>query len=238
VPGFEGSEYGRTPIRDLLHMSSGVAFGEDADGGRDLNRLWRDMVVGTPASGTIGSITQFNHRVAAPGTRYRYASIEPDVLGVVLRYATGRSLSDYLREKLWQPIGAEADATWLLDAEGFELAHFGLSAVLRDYARVGRLLAHDGAWDGKQIVPAQWMSEATTVRLQDAYLAPGNAVSNFGYGYLLWLLPGNRRAFALVGVNGQRVCIDPASKLVMVHTCLEDTSEAWLLWSALVEQFG
>src|SRR5262245_36065026 len=61
VPGFKGTEYGRTPIRDLLHMSSGVEFGEQRDGGRDLNRLWRDMVIGagTFKKGTVKSITQF-----------------------------------------------------------------------------------------------------------------------------------------------------------------------------------
>ena len=92
------------------------------------------MVAGAWISGkgTVNSIIQFNHRIAPPGTRFHYASIEPDVLGVVLRNATGKSLSDYLREKIWQPIGAEADARWMLDAEGFELAHFGFNAVLRD----------------------------------------------------------------------------------------------------------
>jgi CubicO group peptidase (beta-lactamase class C family) len=149
VPGFKGSEYGRTPIRDLLHMSSGVEFGEEREGGRDLNRLWRDMVLGTGMfqRGTLDSITQFNHRIAAPGTRFHYASIEPDVLGALLHHVLGRSLSDYLQDKLWHPIGAEADATWLVDAQGIEVAHFGFSAVLRDYARIGRLLAMDGAWD-------------------------------------------------------------------------------------------
>jgi CubicO group peptidase (beta-lactamase class C family) len=135
VDGFNSSEYGRTPIRDLLHMSSGVDFGEERDGGRDLNRLWADMVVGRSGRGTIASITQFNRRIAPAGTRFSYASIEPDVLGVVLRYATTKSLSDYFQEKVWQPIGAESDATWLVDAQGFDLAHFGFSAVLRDYAR-------------------------------------------------------------------------------------------------------
>ena len=115
---------------------------------------------------------QFNRRIAPPGTRFYYASIEPDVLGVVLRNAVNKSASDYLQEKVWQPIGAEADAAWLLDAEGFEVAHFGFNAVLRDYARLGRLFAHDGAWDGKQIIPAQWMIDATTVRPSDGYLAP------------------------------------------------------------------
>jgi len=241
VPGFKGTEYGRTPIRDLLHMSSGVDFGEARDGGRDLNRLWADMVIGASSfkKGTVNSITQFNHRIAPPGTRYHYASIESDVLGVVLYYATNESASDYLREKVWQPIGAEADATWLVDAEGLEVAHFGFNAVLRDYARLGRLLAYDGAWDGKQIIPAQWIVDSTTVRPSDAYLAPGKAMPTFGYGYLLWLLPGSKRQFAFVGQNGQRICIDPASKLVMVHTALDDMSgEVWRLWSALVEQFG
>ncbi len=152
--------------------------------------------------------------------------------------AVDKSASDYLQEKVWQPIGAEADATWLLDTEGFELAHFGFNAVLRDYARLGRLLAHDGAWQGKQIIPAQWMMDATTVRASDAYLLPGKAMRTFGYGYLLWLLPGTRRQFALVGDLGQRICVDPASKLVMVQTALETRAEVWRLWSAVVEQLS
>jgi CubicO group peptidase (beta-lactamase class C family) len=243
VPGFRDTEYGKTPIRDLLHMSSGVDFGEERDGGRDLNRLWRDMV-GGPAfgggspKGTIASIIQFNQRIAPPGTRYYYSSIEPDVLGMVLHSVVNQSASDYLHQKVWEPIGAEADATWLLDAQGFELAHFGFNAVLRDYARLGRLLAHDGAWEGKQIIPVQWMIDATTVKSTDSYLAPNKAMPNFGYGYLLWLLPGPRRQFALVGAYGQRVCVDPTSKLVMVQTALEDTPEVWRLWSAVVKQFG
>ena len=245
VRGFRGSEYGKTPIRDLLHMSSGVDFGETRDGGRDLNLLWNGMGIAFPTTkiGTVESIVQFNRRIAPPGTRFYYASIEPDVLGMVLQNVVDKSLSDYLREKVWEPIGAEADAKWLVDAEGFELAHFGFNAVLRDYARLGRLLAHDGTWEGKQIVPAQWMIDATTVRPSDAYLLPGRANKKFGYGYLLWLFPGDRRQFALLGYKGQYICIDPISKLVMVQTALEapnasDNDEAWALWSALVDQLG
>jgi CubicO group peptidase (beta-lactamase class C family) len=245
VPGFRGSEYGRTPIRDLLHVSSGVDFGEARDGGRDLNRLWNGMGIAFPTTkiGTVNSIVQFNQRIAPAGTRFYYASVEPDVLGMVLHNAVNKSASDYLREKVWEPIGAEADAKWLIDAEGFELAHFGFNAVLRDYARLGRLLAHDGAWEGKQIVPAQWMIDATTVRGSDAYLLPGRATKKFGYGYLSWLFPGERRQFAFIGYKGQYVCVDPASKLVMVQTAVEapnasENDEAWALWSSLVDQLG
>jgi CubicO group peptidase (beta-lactamase class C family) len=245
VPGLKGTEYGATPIRDLLHMSSGVDFGEDRDGGRDLNQLWSDMVIGHwfHSKGTVGSIAQFNHRLAPPGTRYYYASIEPDVLGMVLHYALNSSASAYLHDKVWEPIGAEADAKWLLDAEGYEVAHFGFNAVLRDYARLGRLLAHDGAWEGRQIVPSQWMLDATTVRPSDAHLLPGKATKLFGYGYLFWLFPGDRRQFALVGYKGQYICVDPISKLVMVQTALDAPGadlnyEAWSLWAAIVEQHG
>ena len=241
VPGFKGSEYGSTPIRALLHMSSGVEFGEDQDQGRDLHRLWMDMVAGGSVhnKGTVASITQFNHRIALAGTRFHYASIEPDVLGVVLRYATGKSMSDYLHEKVWGEIGAEDDAKWLLDAEGFELAHFGFNAVLRDYARLGRLLAHDGAWEGKQLIPAQWMIEATTTRPSDFHLAPGRTSPHSqGYGYLIWLLPGGRRQFALLGAYGQHVLVDPVSKLVMVQTAVEQRPEVWTFWAEAVKQFG
>jgi CubicO group peptidase (beta-lactamase class C family) len=201
------------------------------------------MGIAFPATkiGTVESIVQFNRRIAPPGTRFYYASIEPDVLGMVLHNAVNKSASDYLREKVWEPIGAEANARWLIDAEGFELAHFGFNAVLRDYARLARLLAHDGAWEGQQIVPAQWMIDATTVRASDAYLLPGRATKKFGYGYLLWLFPGERRQFALLGIKGHYICVDPVSKLVMVHTAVEDpgyNDEPWALWSALVEQLG
>jgi CubicO group peptidase (beta-lactamase class C family) len=244
VPGFRGTEYGKTPIRDLLHMSSGVEFGEEADNERDLNRLWRGLMGTDPGGnagavkGTIGAITQFNRRIAPPGTRFYYASIEADVLGMVLRSAVGRSVCEYFQEKVWQPIGAEADASWLTDAQGFEVVHGFFNAVLRDYARLGRLLAHDGLWDGRQVIPRQWLIEATTVRPTDGYLAPGRADPTFGYGYFVWLLPWAKRQFALFGVYGQRICVDPAARLVMVHTAVDQGTEIWSLWAALTRQFG
>jgi CubicO group peptidase (beta-lactamase class C family) len=243
VPGLKGTEYGATPIRALLHMSSGVKFGEENDeakgSGDDLDRLWGDMVRKHWFSqkGTVASIAQFNQRIAPPGTRFHYASIETDVLGLVLRYATGQSMCGYLQEKVWQPIGTEADAKWLIDAEGREVAHGFFNAVLRDYARLARLLAHDGAWEGKQIIPAQWMIDATTVRASETYLA--KAEGGFGYGYQVYLFPGSRRQFALLGHLGQRILVDPPSKLVMVQTAVDEKSpEIWRLWSAVVAQFG
>jgi CubicO group peptidase (beta-lactamase class C family) len=116
---------------------------------------------------------------------------------------------------------------------------------LRDYARLGRLLAHDGAWEGRQLIPRQWLFDATTVQPIDDYLAPGTATPYFGYGYQVWILPGKQRRFALIGIRGQMILVDPASKLVMVHTAVRQkpsdpasNAETVALWFAVIEQLG
>jgi len=83
-------------------------------------------------------------RAVPAGTKFSYASVETQVLGLVLRNAVGRPVAEYLSEKIWRPMGAEADATWLIDNAGQESAYCCVNAVLRDYARLGLLLAHDG----------------------------------------------------------------------------------------------
>jgi beta-lactamase family protein len=83
------TEYGKTPIRDLLHMSSGVAFSENYDGQDDIARLGRDLF-GQPGKAAIASVAQFNTRAAAPGTKWHYASVETEILGLVLQHAAHR----------------------------------------------------------------------------------------------------------------------------------------------------
>ena len=96
--------------------------------------------------------------------------------------------------------------------------------MLRDYARLGLLLAHDGNWRGRQIIPAAWVMDATTVRADQPHLRPGAAAPSFGYGYQTWILPGERRMFLFWGVRGQRIYVDPQSKLVMVNTAVHRLS--------------
>ena len=105
----------------------------------------------------------------------------------MLRAAIRRPITDYLREKIWQPIGTEANASWAIDSSGQEVTFCCFNAVLRDYARFGRLLAHDGMWEGHQLIPRQWVIDATTVRPTEGYLAPGVATRYDGYGYQVWI---------------------------------------------------
>jgi CubicO group peptidase (beta-lactamase class C family) len=189
-------------------------------------------------------VTPYNVRAAPSGTKFYYASVENQVLGLVLRSAVGRPVADYLQEKIWAPIGAEADATWLIDRSGQEVTFCCINAVLRDYARLGLLLAHDGNWRGRQIIPVAWIEDATRVPPDQPHLRPGTATPSFGYGYQVWILPGERRMFALLGVRGQAIFVDPASRLVMVHTAVRKQArdpgvrEATALWRSIVRELG
>jgi CubicO group peptidase (beta-lactamase class C family) len=244
VPGLTNTEYGKTSIRDLLHMSSGVSFTEVYDGRDDVARLWVDLFDGA-GKDPIASVAQFNTRATAPATKWHYASVETEILGLVLRAAIGKPVADYLAEKIWQQIGTGADATWAIDGTGQEVTFCCFNAVLRDYARLGRLLAHEGAWEGRQVIPPQWVMDATTVQPTDGYLAPRVATPFFGYGYQVWIFPGEPRRFALLGVRGQMILVDPTSKLVMVHTAVRQKPADWAanaetisLWLAAVAQLG
>lgn len=240
VPGLKGTEYGRTPIKALLHMTSGVAFNEDYDDPRsDANTLAR-LTLGQDPGGSLAAVRRFDTRTAQPGQRFSYASAESLVLGLVLAGATRRTVADYASEKLWVPLGAEANASWNIDAQGQEITFAFMNAVLRDWARLGLMLAHDGTWQGKTIVPRGWVLASTSIGPESPFwstsLKPGAHAP--GYGYQVWLLPTKQRMFALRGLRGQFVFVDPETKLVLVQTAIQDGSynELFALWSALTAQ--
>ena len=240
APELQGSEYGATPIRALLHMASGVQFLETYKPGDDNERLGRALSL-SDAPGF--AVRQFNTRIAAPGARFSYAGAETEVLGLVVARATGTTLSDYLSTRLWIPMGMEADAAWAIDRTGQEIAYCCLVARLRDWARLGLMLANDGAWNGRQIIPRQWLLDATTAA-PDAPWALGRISGGRGYGYQLWLIRGGERNFGLFGIHGQRMLIEPASKLVLVQTAVfvpaggPEMSGIFPLWAALRAQYA
>jgi CubicO group peptidase (beta-lactamase class C family) len=233
VPGLKDTEYGRTPIKALLLMASGVAFSnDDANPSSDINTLAR-LTLGQNSVGSLAAVKQFNTRRSPPGTRFSYSSAETVVLGLVLAAATKRTVSDYAAEKLWQPLGAEADATWIIDATGQEVTFGHFNAVLRDWARLGLMLANRGNWQGKSVVAEDWLTASASDALPtDSPLAK--------YGYQIWYSPDTRR-FLLRGLRGQNVLVDPDLKLVLVQTALSggqpEVIELLALWNALRAQF-
>jgi CubicO group peptidase (beta-lactamase class C family) len=243
VPKLAGVPYGETSIRNVLRMSSGVAFREVYDGDDDLTRF----TIARNTHGSIAALRLFGDREAEQGTRFHYASSETVILAVLLHAVTGTTLSEYLTSRLWQPIGAEADATWIKTTDGTETASGSFNATLRDYGRLGMLLANDGAVGARQVVPKQYLSEATDWHRHPDAFAPRRATPYFGYGYQFWIFPGEKRRFALLGVYGQSIFVDPELKLVMVITAAAKNAsvgkepfaaERSAVWRGLVGKYG
>jgi CubicO group peptidase (beta-lactamase class C family) len=243
VPRLAGNPYGETTIRNILRMASGVPFSEVYDGNDDLARFGRMRT----RQGSIAALRAFNSREVEQGARFHYASNQTVVLTVLLRAVTGMTLSEYLTPRLWQPMGAEAAATWIRTPDGTETGSGSFNAILRDYGRLGVLLANDGAVTGKQILPKDYLLEATDWHRQPEAFTPNKATPYFGYGYQFWLFPGEKRRFALLGVYGQSIFVDPELKLVMVITAAAKNAsvgketfarERDALWRGMVGKYG
>jgi CubicO group peptidase (beta-lactamase class C family) len=245
VPELRGTLYGAASLRDLLTMSSGIGFDDDgadaSDPRSDVSKLIR-ATIAQQSPGGVEAVLPYNTRTRPPGEKFSYSSGDSEVLGLVLRAAVGKPLAEYLSEKIWQPMGAEADATWLVDAAGFETGYCCINATLRDYARFGLLLANYGAVDGKQVIPAEWVKEATTP--QAPHLQIGVATRLNGYGYQTWITDEKGR-FAALGARGQAIYVDPERKIVVVHTAVteymrdrEARREQFELWKSVLAKLA
>ena len=221
APALKGTLYGGTRLVDLLRMASGARYVEDYTPSDDRARFNATA----RRAGIVQAAREVAERSDPPGQRFNYAGAQTEVLGLVLRGATGRTLCDYVGERLWKPIGAQAAATWLLNpADQVELAQGGFNATLRDYARLGMMMAADGQVNGVSVVSREHLLDMTDPARQPEAFRPGQMAyhgSNyFGYGLQTWLVPGRQRRFMLLGVYGQAIFVDPALKLVVVHTAV------------------
>lgn len=214
LPELKGSGYDGVKIKDVLQMSTGVKFDENyGDPKSDISRYWEGFVLGK--SQDVFASTLINQNT--PGTYNQYVSINTHVLGMIIVKATGKSLTDYLEEKIWKPLGTEFDAYWLVDGEGMEMALGGLNACLRDYAKIGRLYLNKGNWNGTQIVPASWIEKST--KITEEHLMPqskNSASPGIGYGYQWWIPDGDEGEFMAIGVFNQFIYINPAMNTVIV----------------------
>jgi len=215
APTLKGGAYDGVRIKDVLQMSSGARWNEDySDPNSDINRWGRVLADGGSADAFAAGCV----REREPGTFNRYNSTDTHVLGMVVRGATGRSLAEYLREKLWEPLGAEADAFWIVDSTGAELAGGGLNAVLRDYAKLGALYLNGGTWNGRRILSESWAMASVTP--DGPHVTPGprpSALFPWGYGYQWWV-PDQSGAYTALGIYNQFVWVDPPTRTVIAKT--------------------
>ncbi|MGY3678967.1 serine hydrolase domain-containing protein [Streptomyces sp. TE33382] len=218
VPVRPGSAYDGVTIKDVLQMSSGARWNEDYnDPASDIFQL---TAATAGIGGTLDDFVARMVRENEPGTVCRYNSGETQILGALVARSTSRSIADYMHEKLSGPLGMTSAGYWLLDPAGRELAFGGLNLTARDFARLGELYRNGGVWQGRQIVPAQWVRDSVTASAP--HLRPGQPrvggqqADGVGYGYQWWLPAGDRGEFSAVGVYNQFVYVDPASRTTIV----------------------
>lgn len=210
IAALKGSAYEDVTIRHLGTMTSGVKFDEDYGSPHgDGSRMW----VAPFADGVNPTVAYMRGqpRIHQPGSKFFYSTGDTDLLAIVVSNAVGKSLSEYLSEKIWQPYGMERNAYWVVDPAGNERGGGGITMTLRDYARIGQFTL-DGGKIGStvQVLPSEWLAEAT--RAQVAFRPGSYSDDRLGYGYLWWIY---KNAYAARGHAGQAIFVYPKGKVVI-----------------------
>jgi CubicO group peptidase (beta-lactamase class C family) len=205
LPWIKHNGHQHISIEHLLNMRSGIRFNESYSNpfgdaarfyyGIDLKKFTARLKIKEP-----------------PDLHYHYNSGNQQLLGFIVEAATGMKISRYLEEKLWKPLGMEHDATWNIDsAKHDNVKMFGcLNATPRDFAKFGRLYLNNGRWNGKQVVPEEWVRRSTRIindsRDQDGY--------PFTYN---WRVLEGEESFFAKGMLGQYIFVNRPKKLIMLR---------------------
>ena len=217
-------------IRDLLTMSSGINYEEGGD------LPWSEEADDTKTyyATDLRELALENCRIEEePGEYFEYNNYNPLLVGLILERATGMSVSGYLQEKLWKPMGMEADGSWSLDStrSGFEKMESGVNARARDFARFGMLFAGAGDWEGRQLISRGWVEESTRA---DTRTDP-----SLEYQYFWWVdTPDNTSHFSARGKYGQYIYVAPEKDLVIVRLGKEEGAQGYDYWIDLFEQLA
>lgn len=216
VPSLKGSGYDGVTIKNVLQMSSGVRFDENYDDFfSDINRMGRLLALGGSFDEFASSLS--NERLQ--GEYLHYVSIDTHVLGMVLREATGETITDYFKKNLWSKIHPESDAYYITDETGEPMVLGGLNMISRDYLKFGKLYRDGGYWEGEQVVPENWVFDSTFPDLP--HLVPGsrdNSDLDLGYGYQWWFPVGADSEFMAIGIYDQFIYVNRKENVVIVKT--------------------
>ncbi len=222
IPEFALDERRDITLEHLMQMTSGLDF-EDY---RTLLKLARVYY-----NDNLLNLIKKIKLKEKPGTVFRYKSLDTAILGYCLQKAIGQPVASYMQQKLWQPIGAEYDCLVTLDHEhGTPRMYGGLAICSRDLAKMGRLYLNNGEWEGKQIIPHEWVARSSMVNK--------NEKQGCWWGYSNgWWLDGfvggkdkafDKQDFQAEGYNGQMVYVNPASNIIVVRQGYAESNVNWV----------
>lgn len=220
-PELASSGYAGATLRHAMDMQSGVSFVEDyADPDCDVSMIdrvagWKPHRHGDPE--TMLDLVLRLKQTRPHGEKWEYRSIETDVVAMCLERATGERLANLVSRLIWDQLGAEEDANFTVDRAGYALGCGGFNATLRDYARFGEMLTRGGQFNGRQIVPAEFVAEC---RRGDGSKFSGQAtvvLPNGAYRNGFWVEDTATGVLLCRGIYGQLIYSDPRSALTVVR---------------------
>ncbi|MGB1141655.1 MAG: serine hydrolase domain-containing protein [Halioglobus sp.] len=227
IPDLKGSVYDDVSIRQLLTMTSGVRWNEDyEDKNSDVARFNNHEA--EPGMDVTVSFMRNLLREAPAGEKWVYKTGETNLIGVLVSSATGKTLSEYLSEKIWVPFGMQQDGSWILGSTGHEISGCCVQAATRDFARFGLFMLGGAQIDGTPILPDDWIAAATTKQAEINY--PGK-----GYGYQWWTY--DHGGYAAQGIFGQGIFIDPKRNLVIASNSNWPRATDWATVGSQREAF-
>ena len=190
-------------VGDLASMSSGMKW----------NEKYYSVINITSESyftDDLRSVILRQKIIEKPGQSFRYSSGDTQLLAMVIEKATGTTLSDYLSEKFWKPMGAENNALWQLDSDnyGMEKAYCCIASTARDFARFGKLYINNGKWDNEIILDSSFVELAIKPVFDSS--------PYYGYGWWLYNYEG-KKVFTMNGHRGQFVISFPEENIIIVR---------------------
>jgi CubicO group peptidase (beta-lactamase class C family) len=199
--------FDQVSLRHLLAMRSGLRY--DESGGP-----WGDDTATYYAPDLRKLALEGTEVVEAPGRRFHYNNFNPLLVGLALERAVGMPVATWLEQRLWRPLGMEADGSWSLDSRhsGFEKMESGLNARAVDFAKLGLLVAREGRLRGRQLLPRAWVQDLTREP------TGGGSVPASGYRFFWWIQDDRHPPAVFArGRYGQHLYVVPASDLVLVR---------------------
>lgn len=215
IPAFAVGDKAEVKIKHLLTMSSGTNWNES---------YWNPLAVTAEAyygADLMKTATDVK-MVDQPGSLHKYKSGDTQLLGLILEKVTGKKLSEYAAEKLWQPLGASNDALWSTDGpNGNTKAFCCFNTNTRDFARIGKFMLDSGKINGVSVIDsAYWKQSITACNIKDAK----GLACNY-YGYQWWLDPQHPEIFYARGILGQYIIAIPSKKIIIVRLAHKASKE-------------
>lgn len=224
IPELKNSAFGDATVRQVLEMTTALDYSEDySDPDAE---VWTYAKAGSPLPKPEGyegprsyyEFLQTVEKQGAHGEAFGYKTINADALGWLIARTTGRSVADYLAERIWTRSGTEREAFYTVDSIGTPFAGGGFNATLRDLGRFGLLVLNEGRWKGEQLIPAEAIARIRAGGDRDVFAKAGyDTLPGWSYRGMWWVSHNDHGAFAARGVHGQTIWIDPAAEMVIVR---------------------